>query len=149
MPWRIAAASSASSPFALKVLPLGCTVTWKGPAAAGALVMVGILDGSSSLDQNGILPSNQSPLGARPARFRRARVLIVGCGDVGSRVASSLRGRVRLLALTSSPERIGALRAQGITPLLGDLDSAPTLARLAGLATHVVHLAPPPAEATA
>ena len=76
-------------------------------------------------------------------------MLIVGCGDVGSRVASSLRGRVRLLALTSSPERIGALRAQCITPLLGDLDSAPTLARLAGLATHVVHLAPPPAEATA
>ncbi|MFL6692150.1 MAG: SDR family NAD(P)-dependent oxidoreductase, partial [Ramlibacter sp.] len=31
------------------------------------------------------MPSNQSPLGARPARFRRARVLVVGCGDVGLR----------------------------------------------------------------
>ncbi|MFZ9254286.1 MAG: SDR family NAD(P)-dependent oxidoreductase, partial [Hylemonella sp.] len=33
------------------------------------------------------MPSNQTPLGALPARFRRPRVLIVGCGDVGLRVA--------------------------------------------------------------
>jgi len=95
------------------------------------------------------LPSNQSPLGARPARFRRPRVLVVGCGDVGLRVARQLRGRAGLLALTSSAGRVEALRAQGITPLLGNLDSASTLARLAGVATHVVHLAPPPAEADA
>jgi nucleoside-diphosphate-sugar epimerase len=74
-------------------------------------------------------------------------VLIVGCGDVGLRVARSLRGRVRLLALTSSPGRRDALRGQGITPLAGDLDRPATLARLAGLGTHVVHLAPPPSEA--
>jgi nucleoside-diphosphate-sugar epimerase len=96
-----------------------------------------------------ILPSNQSPLGALPARFRRERVLIVGCGDVGLRVARGLRRRVRLLALTSSPERVAALRAAGVTPLQGDLDRAATLRRLAGLATRVVHLAPPPAEASA
>lgn len=92
------------------------------------------------------MPSNQSPLGARPARFRRERILVVGCGDVGLRVARELRGRVRLLALTSSPARIGALRAQGLTPLAGDLDRPRTLARLAGLATRVVHLAPPPSD---
>ena len=34
-----------------------------------------------------ILPSNQNPLGALPARFRRERVLIVGCGDVAWRFA--------------------------------------------------------------
>jgi nucleoside-diphosphate-sugar epimerase len=106
----------------------------------------GILDGSRHSIRDGILPSIQSPLGARPARFRRPRVLIVGCGDVGLRVARSLRGRVRLLALTSSPGRIQALRGHGITPLRGDLDAPSTLARLAGVATHVVHLAPPPAE---
>ncbi len=39
-----------------------------------------------------ILPSNQNPLGALPARFRRERVLIVGCGDVGLRVAGALAG---------------------------------------------------------
>jgi nucleoside-diphosphate-sugar epimerase len=81
-----------------------------------------------------------------PARFRRERVLIVGCGDVGLRVAQALPQRVRLLALTSSPDRIGELRARGITPLLGNLDVPASLRRLAGLATRVIHLAPPPGE---
>jgi len=87
-----------------------------------------------------------SLLGALPARFRRERVLIVGCGDVGLRAARALGGgeRVRLLALTSSPARGPALRAQGITPLQGDLDDPRSLRRLAGLATRVLHLAPPP-----
>ena len=89
------------------------------------------------------MPSIQSPLGALPARFRRERLLIVGCGDVGMRVARLLKNRVRLLALTSSPERIALLRQQGLTPLQGNLDRPKTLARLAGLATRVVHLAPP------
>lgn len=57
-----------------------------------------------------------------------------------------MRGRVRLLALTSSPARRAELRAQGLTPLLGNLDDAASLRRLAGLATRVVHLAPPPSE---
>jgi nucleoside-diphosphate-sugar epimerase len=92
------------------------------------------------------LPSNQSPLGALPARFRRERVLIVGCGDVGLRVAHALPARARLLALTSSPERVSLLRSRGITPLHGNLDRPATLARLAGLATRVVHLAPPDGE---
>ena len=91
-----------------------------------------------------ILPSNLNPLGALPARFRRQRILIVGCGDVGLRVARLLPERVKRLALTSSPERIPQLRAQGITPLLGNLDDAASLRRLAALATRVIHLAPPP-----
>jgi nucleoside-diphosphate-sugar epimerase len=81
-----------------------------------------------------------------PARFRRERVLIVGCGDVGLRVARALAGRMRLLALTSSTQRVTLLRSKGITPLEGDLDRPATLARLAGIATRVVHLAPPPGE---
>jgi nucleoside-diphosphate-sugar epimerase len=92
------------------------------------------------------LPSNQSPLGALPARFRRERVLIVGCGDVGQRAARILDGRVRVIALTSSAAKVPSLRALGITPLAGDLDRPATLARLAGLATRVIHLAPPPGE---
>jgi nucleoside-diphosphate-sugar epimerase len=79
-----------------------------------------------------------------PARFRRERVLIVGCGDVGVRVARELGSRVRLLALTSSTARIPELRALGLTPLLGDMDKAASLKRLSGLANRVVHLAPPP-----
>ena len=90
------------------------------------------------------MPSNSSPLGALPARFRRQRVLIIGCGDVGLRVARLLPGRVKVMALTSSRSRLPELRERNITPLLGNLDDAATLRRLAGLATHVVHLAPPP-----
>ena len=96
------------------------------------------------------MPSNQTPLGARPARFRRQRVLIVGCGDVGLRTAGQLGApltpRVRLMALTSSPERVRLLRACGITPLTGNLDDAASLKRLAGIAHRVIHLAPPPSD---
>jgi len=71
-------------------------------------------------------------------------LLIVGCGDIGMRVVRLLRTRWRILALTSNPARRVELRAAGAVPLLGDLDAAPTLARLAGLADAVLHLAPPP-----
>ncbi len=79
-----------------------------------------------------------------PARFKRPTLLIVGCGDIGMRVVRLLRGRWRIFALTSNPARRAELRAAGAVPLLGDLDAAPTLARLAGLADAVLHLAPPP-----
>ena len=62
------------------------------------------------------------------------------------RVVRALEGRLRVFALTSSPERISLLRQSGVTPLLGNLDDAPSLARLAGIATRIIHLAPPPAE---
>ena len=84
--------------------------------------------------------------GALPSRFRRTRVLIVGCGDVGLRVAQALPSRVRVIALTSSIERKTQLRALGITPLTGDLDQPDTLRRLAALGQRVVHLAPPPGQ---
>jgi nucleoside-diphosphate-sugar epimerase len=71
----------------------------------------------------------------------------VGCGDIGCRIARSLQSRNRVLALTSSPARLPELRSLGVLPLLGNLDRAKTLARLAGLATRVVYLAPPPSEA--
>ncbi|MBS0316339.1 MAG: SDR family NAD(P)-dependent oxidoreductase, partial [Proteobacteria bacterium] len=92
------------------------------------------------------MPINPSPSGALPSRFRRERVLLVGCGDVGLRVARGLAPRVRLYALTSSPGRVAALREQRITPLRGDLDRPASLRCLAGIATRVVCLAPPPSE---
>lgn len=104
---------------------------------------MGILGGPTG-QKRVILPSNQSPLGALPARFRRERLLIIGCGDVGLRVAQAQAGRVRLLALTSSPDRAPLLRSRGITPLAGNLDVPASLGRLAGLATRIVHMAPPP-----
>lgn len=92
------------------------------------------------------MPSNLPPLGALPARFRRQRVLIVGCGDVGLRAAAALPSRVRVLALTSTAAKRSELRARGIEPLVGNLDDVPSLRRLAGLADRVLHLAPPPGE---
>jgi nucleoside-diphosphate-sugar epimerase len=92
------------------------------------------------------VPSNQSPLGALPARFRRERILIVGCGDIGTRVARMLGGRVGVMALTSSLQRKPRLRELGITPLAGNLDQPASLGRLAGLGTRVIHLAPPESD---
>ncbi len=83
---------------------------------------------------------------ALPHRFQRPTLLVVGCGDVGLRVLPLLRGRWRLLALTSSAERMPALRAAGALPLLGDLDEPRSLWRLAPLADAVLHLAPPPGQ---
>ena len=73
-------------------------------------------------------------------------MLLVGCGDIGLRVADRLRGRVSLTAVTSSAHRLAELRARGIRPLLGNLDQPASLQRLAGIATRIVHLAPPPGE---
>ena len=85
------------------------------------------------------------------ARARRPTLLIVGCGDVGLRVLPLVQARWRVLALTSSPERLALLRARGAVPLLGNLDEPATLGRLGGLgrlADAVLHLAPPPGQGT-
>lgn len=89
-----------------------------------------------------------SPTGALPARFRRPRLLVVGCGDVGTRLVAALspqagKPQLRVMALTSSPQRIPLLRALGATPISANLDQPASLRRLSGIATHVVHLAPP------
>lgn len=71
------------------------------------------------------------------------RLLIVGCGDVGKRLLPLLRGRFRVFALTSRPERRAELRALGAVPLVADLDDPASVRRLRGLAHYIVHLAPP------
>jgi nucleoside-diphosphate-sugar epimerase len=59
------------------------------------------------------------------------------------RAAGLLRGRLQLIALTSSPARVPQLRQAGLTPIVADLDQPASLRRLSGLATRVLHLAPP------
>lgn len=73
------------------------------------------------------------------------RLLIIGCGDIGLRVARVLQGRRRIYALTRSERRHDLLRSVGVVPVAGDLDHPETLQRLAGIAQDVIHLAPPPA----
>ena len=80
-----------------------------------------------------------------PPGHNRPSLLVIGCGDIGLRVLRLLRGRWRLLALSSSPDRFEALRQAGAVPLLGNLDQPSTLRRLVGLAYAVLHLAPPAA----
>ncbi|GAB3627780.1 NAD(P)-dependent oxidoreductase [Pandoraea terrae] len=77
-------------------------------------------------------------------KFGLPRLLIIGCGDIGMRCLPALRARFRVFALTSSDDRRAALRAAGAVPVTGNLDRPASLARLRGLARHVVHLAPPP-----
>ena len=74
-------------------------------------------------------------------------ILIVGCGDVAQRALPWLTRRFRVLALVRRPEAAIALRAQGVTPIIGDLDYWRSLARVAGVAASVdivLHSAPPP-----
>lgn len=78
--------------------------------------------------------------------FNLPRLLIVGCGDVGKRLLPLLRGHYRVFATTSSPERCAELRALGAVPMVADLDQPASLRRLAGLASTIVHLAPPQGE---
>ena len=87
-----------------------------------------------------------TPASDSPARRKHPTLLIVGCGDVGLRVARLLRGRWRLIAITSSAARCAELRAAGIVPLVANLDDPATLQRAAGLADAVLHLAPPPLQ---
>jgi nucleoside-diphosphate-sugar epimerase len=69
------------------------------------------------------------------------RLLIIGCGDVARRALPRLLRRYRVYALVRRPDT--ALRALGVTQIVGDLDQPQSLKRLAGLADVILHSAPP------
>lgn len=71
-------------------------------------------------------------------------LLFIGCGDIALRTAPLLQAHYRLLGLHRRPDSRAALRLHGITPVLANLDIPGSLAKLAGMAHAVVHLAPPP-----
>ena len=75
--------------------------------------------------------------------FGKPSILIIGCGDIGLRVAKQLSRSHRVYALTSQQNRFQELRAVGAIPILGNLDQPESLWRLSGLAHTVIHLAPP------
>ncbi len=77
----------------------------------------------------------------RPARF-----LVVGCGYVGTRLATLLLARGPVIGLTRSATSAAALRARGLDAEAWDFDgTAPPPAALA-LPAVVYYLVPPPPE---
>lgn len=72
--------------------------------------------------------------------------MIVGCGDVGKRIARALNHRWRVLATARSETAATELRSLGVLPIAADLDQPKTLRRAARLAHWVLYLAPPPTQ---
>jgi nucleoside-diphosphate-sugar epimerase len=72
------------------------------------------------------------------------KILIVGFGDVGERLAKLLIDRYRVFALVRKGDRAALARTLGVIPVFGDLDDPQSLGRIAGLADIVCHFAPPP-----
>lgn len=71
-------------------------------------------------------------------------LLIVGCGDIALRTTPLLQKHYRILGLYRSLDNSDRLRSHSIIPIYGNLDCPKSLAKLAGIAQLVVHLAPPP-----
>jgi nucleoside-diphosphate-sugar epimerase len=71
------------------------------------------------------------------------RLLIIGSGYMARRTIPLLIGHYRVYALVRNDAQKAGLRAQGVTPVSGDLDDRSKLSRIAGLADVVLHLAPP------
>lgn len=75
------------------------------------------------------------------------KLLIVGFGDVAERLVRRYAGQADFVGLVRRPERAGALRALGVTPLVADLDDPASLKRLPRV-DGVFHFAPPPNAGT-
>lgn len=75
------------------------------------------------------------------------RLLIIGCGDIALRCIPVLQGHYRLYGLVRNTSKAAQLRNLGVTPIMGNLDEARSLSRLAGMADVVLHFAPPPVGA--
>lgn len=74
-----------------------------------------------------------------------SKALIIGCGDIGKRVAGHLLAQgVAVAAMTRSGEKRDPLRSMGIDAFTGDLDNPETIDPAAASDALVFYLAPPP-----
>jgi nucleoside-diphosphate-sugar epimerase len=76
-------------------------------------------------------------------------ILIVGFGDIGTRVARLLLSRparFRITALVRNQQSADLARSLGAIPVFADLGKPQSLQKLAGNYACVFHFAPPPAE---
>lgn len=70
--------------------------------------------------------------------------LIIGCGDIGRRVAALCQARgAAVSALTRNPD---TLAAYGVTAYVGDLDQPAALPSLPSAGAALFYFAPPPAD---
>lgn len=76
----------------------------------------------------------------------RTRILIIGFGDVGKRVARHLVSRYHVTALMRTAETARAAKYLGVHAIRGDLSVPDSLSKLAGNADVIFHFAPPPGE---
>jgi nucleoside-diphosphate-sugar epimerase len=93
---------------------------------------------------------NQSfdePTPMNPAVSDPSSVLIVGCGDIGRRVAARWQA-VPVTGLVSSADSAEQLQQAGITPLQANLDDPASLRDLPLADALVYYFAPPPATGT-
>ncbi len=74
------------------------------------------------------------------------RLLIVGCGDIGSRIVARLHRRFRIFAVVSGPDSARRVREAGAVPVISDLDRPGPRAALGGLAQRVIVLVPTSAQ---
>src|SRR3990172_10059086 len=75
-------------------------------------------------------------------------IMIIGCGDIGLRVAKlHLHEGDSIAALARSPASEQRLRLKGITPVTGDLDQPSSLQTLSTSSALLYYFAPPPGEA--
>ena len=81
------------------------------------------------------------------ADFEPESVLIVGCGDIGRRVAARWRN-VPVNGLVRSKASAEQLQQLGITPWQANLDDPASLTDLPLADTLVYYFAPPPASGT-
>mgnify|MGYP000877495304 CR=1 FL=1 len=73
-----------------------------------------------------------------PRRFRRQRLLIIGCGDIGQRVVQQLHHGWQVIGVARSDETLQKIRAAGAMAMQAD-----DAHRLTRWATHILHAAPP------
>ncbi|HZH06412.1 MAG TPA: SDR family NAD(P)-dependent oxidoreductase [Lautropia sp.] len=79
---------------------------------------------------------------ALPRLFRRRRLLIIGCGDIGQRIVALCAKDWRVFGIGRSASTLERIRAAGAVPLKAD----PPHRRLQDLDDWVVHSAPPPLD---
>lgn len=90
--------------------------------------------------------STRTAQGALPRAFRRPRVVLLGCGDVGLRFLNAFGARLRVFGIARRAEAMQDIRQAGGVPLRIDLDDRRSCRRLSGLAARVLHSAPPPTQ---